>query len=350
MIDPIVSVIMPIFNCQQYARESIESVLNQTFKNFEFLIIDDASTDQTVDIIKSYKDERIKLIEKPKNDGYTNSLNYGLKIAKGKYIARMDADDISMPERFEKQVAFLELNSKTVLCGASYSIIGSNEFTLNPQYNEDIKLGLLWTNCIAHPSVMLRAQTLKEFSLFYDVSKEPSEDYDLWVRLLNYGELYNLPQILLQYRVHDTQVSILRQNVQKNIGNRIRCSLLLSCLETETSELNKEMLFKVLMNEKLLNLKEIKLFIILKSDLVHSNSNSKPFFEPIAFQNFLNNLESTLLNKCFINRSSYSPKVFFDFLIVKNKINKKFKLKVIITLFVKSFSFWRVKKTSVPIT
>ena len=107
-IAPTISVIMPVYNCEKYIAMSIESILNQTINDFELLIIDDASTDQTLAIITSYEDTRIKIISKPVNSGYTESLNIGLKIAKGKYIARMDGDDISFTRRFEKQLSFLE--------------------------------------------------------------------------------------------------------------------------------------------------------------------------------------------------------------------------------------------------
>lgn len=103
---PFISVLMPVYNCENYIREAVESILNQTYANFEFIIIDDASTDQTVAIIQSYKDKRIHLVVKPKNSGLTNSLNYGLTIAKGKYIARMDGDDISLPNRFQNKLKF----------------------------------------------------------------------------------------------------------------------------------------------------------------------------------------------------------------------------------------------------
>ena len=112
---PKITVLMPVYNCELYIQEAIESILHETYSDFEFLILDDASTDQTVSIIKKYKDACIQLIEKLLKAGYTNSLNYGLTIARGKYIARMDGDDISFPDRFVKQVTYLEANPGVVL-------------------------------------------------------------------------------------------------------------------------------------------------------------------------------------------------------------------------------------------
>lgn len=163
---PTITVLMPVFNCELYIKDAVDSILNQTYNNFEFLIIDDASTDETVSIIKAYTDSRIKLIEKPINTGLTNSLNQGLKLAKGKYIARMDGDDISLPERFEKQITFLEKNPEVVLCGSWFNVIGSELVIKTPENYEDIKLALLKGNCIAHPSVMMRNKFLINFLLF----------------------------------------------------------------------------------------------------------------------------------------------------------------------------------------
>ena len=122
---------MPVYNAGYYLKEAIDSILNQSFSDFEFFIIDDKSTDNSLEIIKSYKDDRIILIEKQSNTGYTDSLNMAIKLSKGKYIARMDADDISSPKRFLKQYEYLESHQDVVLLGTNYEIIGdSNSFFL----------------------------------------------------------------------------------------------------------------------------------------------------------------------------------------------------------------------------
>ena len=144
---PKVTVLMPVYNCEAYVGEAIDSILGQSFTDFEFLIIDDASNDNTVSVIQSFTDSRIRLIEKPRNTGYTNSLNYGLTIAKGEYIARMDGDDISLPERFAKQVTFMDAYPEVVACGTTYSIIGSSEIKNVPLNHDDIKVQLLQKTC-----------------------------------------------------------------------------------------------------------------------------------------------------------------------------------------------------------
>ena len=129
---PLVSVILPVYNCESFIHETVESILNQTYIDFELLIIDDASSDETVMKIKQFEDDRIKLIEKPENTGYTNSLNQGIKLAKGKYIARMDSDDICEPNRFEKQVKMLENRPELIVCGSAIQINGGDQVLKYP--------------------------------------------------------------------------------------------------------------------------------------------------------------------------------------------------------------------------
>ncbi|RTY96453.1 glycosyltransferase, partial [Flavobacterium bomense] len=212
---PKITVILPVYNCELYIQTAVESILNQTFTDFELLIIDDASTDATVAIIQKIEDSRIQLIQKPVNSGYTNSLNSGIKLAKGDYIARMDGDDISYPERFAKQIAYLETHPEVVVCGTTYKIMGNDKRITLPEHHEAIKISLLWGNCISHPSVMIRKKVLDQYSIQYDTSKEPAEDYDMWVRILSLGKLHNLQEVLLEYRLSSNQVSRKRADEQK---------------------------------------------------------------------------------------------------------------------------------------
>jgi glycosyltransferase involved in cell wall biosynthesis len=208
-----VSVILPVYNCDQYIFETIQSVLNQTFTDFELLIVDDCSTDNTVAIIRAFDDDRIQLTLKEKNTGYTDSLNYAVSIAKGQYIARMDGDDICMPTRFEKQVAFLDTNPTIILCGSAIQIIGTDTILRHPSNHEEIKVKLCFGTSFYHPSVMGKIEVFRANP--YDKAYEPAEDYDLWTRLVFQGELANLEEVLLLYRVHDNQVSKERKTIQE---------------------------------------------------------------------------------------------------------------------------------------
>jgi glycosyltransferase involved in cell wall biosynthesis len=196
---PLVSVIMPVYNAELYLETAVKSILVQSFKDFEFLIFDDGSTDRSWNILQSFADDRIKLFHSNINKGYVHHLNDGIALSVGKYVARMDADDISHPERLERQVAFMEANSKVVLCGTRYQNIGSGLLGSLPCSDGTIRLCLLNNNVFAHPTVMMRRHTLIEHQLRYPVISV-IEDYGLWSVLSQFGQMANLPDYLLSYR------------------------------------------------------------------------------------------------------------------------------------------------------
>lgn len=205
---PRVSVVMCAYNEQAHIEESVASILSQTYSNFEFIIVDDASTDNTVSKIHQFKDSRIKLIQNEDNLGLTKSLNIGLKAARGEYIARMDADDISLPSRIEKQVVYMDNNPTTILCGTWANLFGDKEGNRKHSSNNyELKIRTLFSCQFIHPTVMLRLSTLSENQLWYDESFKQAQDYEFWSRLISYGDYYTIPEVLLNYRVHDKQVS-----------------------------------------------------------------------------------------------------------------------------------------------
>ncbi len=336
--NPKVSVLMPVYNCELYIREAVDSILNQTFADFEFIIIDDCSADATVSIIKSFNDSRINLIIKPQNTGYTNSLNYGLSIAKGEYIARMDGDDISLPKRFTKQVQFLDKNEDYALCATALKIINSDKIIQYPENHNEIKIALLDRNCIIHPSVMLRKSVLDDNNINYDISKEPAEDYDLWVRISRFSKLYNIPEILINYRVHGSQVTKTRNELQ--IKSATETKLMLWNFLKIDSKTND--FLKKIINNNELNFNEIKYFNTFKNKLLLANT-----FEIFEKKGFIENLlvlEKKILNEYFFNRLNYNPTIFFQYLILKNKSNIRFDYKKVIKLLIKSFVFWKIKQ------
>ena len=219
---PKVSVIMPVYNTkEEYLREAIESILNQTFPDFEFIIINDGSTNNAEDIILSYKDKRIRYI-KQKNSGVAKTLNYGFDIAQGKYIARMDSDDISLPFRFEKQVEFLERNKGVSAVCSSIEIFPQVKISKTPK---EIKfLDLYFFNCICHPTVMLRRSDFNKHNLRYDPSFT-SEDYELWTRVVKVLKFCSLQEVLLKYRIHGENIS-LKENIFTCSDARIKQNML----------------------------------------------------------------------------------------------------------------------------
>jgi glycosyltransferase involved in cell wall biosynthesis len=212
-MSPLVSIILPVYNCEKYIRKTIDSVLNQTYSNFELLVIDDGSTDATSIIVQSFIDNRIQLIQFKKNKGLIEVLNHGIKIAKGKYIARLDGDDICLPTRLEKQVNWLEKKQKTAVVATQISFINEDDETtgdwqLDIQTNtaDQIRKAMLWECCIAHPSVMMRAEIIKQYQ--YSIRQKHTEDYDLWLQILSDGFcIEKIPEQLLQYRVHTQSVT-----------------------------------------------------------------------------------------------------------------------------------------------
>jgi len=224
-----VTVLMAVYNGEKYLRESIDSILNQTFTNFEFLIINDGSTDKTLEILKSYSDLRIKIINNKENIGLIKSLNKGLKIAKGKYIARMDADDISEPERFEKQVEFLNTNP-------SIGVVGINSIVIDEEGNIVSKLArpishnkiiakILSENQMVHSSLMLRKNLLEKYG-YYNEEAILVEDYELLLRLFTVTKLANLPNYLHQWRKNPTGISFSNRQIQITTRDRIRYDFL----------------------------------------------------------------------------------------------------------------------------
>lgn len=217
MNNPKISVIMSVYDGEKYLDESIQSILNQTFKDFEFIIINDCSTDNSLYIIKQYatKDKRIVLIENEENIGLTKSLNKGLKIAKGKYIARMDADDVALSERFNKQYNYLEKNKNVFLLGTSAMMIdedGNRSIKITAITQEKkIYSRLRKKNTIIHSSIMFR----NDFELFYRENFKYAQDYDLYLRVLSEGKIIkNILEVLLYYRVCKNSISFSRMGTQ----------------------------------------------------------------------------------------------------------------------------------------
>lgn len=223
----IVSVLMPAYNAAEHIKEAIDSILGQTSTDFEFLIINDGSTDNTVDIVNEYDDPRIKLIHNDGNKGLIYSLNYGLEIAQGKYIARMDADDISLNTRLEKQVRFLEDNPDISILGTAFIYMGTPYEIHHPNYNEEIRIKLLDDVVFAHPTVMMRKDSIDLNNIRYNADYTYIEDYQFWVEsAIKDLKMANLDEVLLQYRQHPQQVSSLKYNEQEDAKQRIKLKYL----------------------------------------------------------------------------------------------------------------------------
>lgn len=209
---PDISVIMSVYNGETYLEEAIESVINQTFENWELIIINDCSTDSTADILSSFaiKDERIKVHTNEVNLKLPSSLNKAISLCNGKYIARMDADDICLPERLEKQYKFMEENSDVALSSCRFMTAKNGVYASGGAGgrcdNEALRAMLLVMNPILHPGVIAKAEVLKKYN--YDTTLTCTEDLELWTRLVMENQrIQILPECLLLYRLHDKQIT-----------------------------------------------------------------------------------------------------------------------------------------------
>lgn len=213
---PKISVIMSVYNGMPYLKGAVESIFNQTYDNFEFIIVDDASTDGTREYLKSLKDKRIKLIKNSKNLGLAVSLNKALRQTQGDYIARMDADDISLPKRLETQIKVFDDDPSITICGTWADLIDEKDKIIGdrkyPISDSGIKKLLAWEPSIIHPTLMIRAEALKELA-GYDPKFDFAEEYELLMRAKNKFKMANVPQKLLLWRLWNKRRS--RQNMRR---------------------------------------------------------------------------------------------------------------------------------------
>ena len=232
-----VTVLMPVFNGETYLREAIDSILEQTFDDFEFLIIDDGSTDKSRDIICSYNDPRIKLQVSDSNMGTVHALNRGIKLARGEYIARMDCDDISLPQRFEHQVRFMDAHPDVGICGSGMRLIKKGKLKnlrFQPASDEELKITLLFNTCFFHPTVIMRKSVVK--NVLYPDNLVYTQDYNFWTRMAKLTGFANLRKPLLYFREHSGQISGKKAKMQKNNARLIRQSYLNLLVDNVSAE------------------------------------------------------------------------------------------------------------------
>ncbi|QWH40019.1 glycosyltransferase [Bacillus mycoides] len=217
-----VTVLMPVYNGEEYLKDAIDSILNQTFNDFELLIINDGSSDSSLDIVNSYQDSRIKLVNNEKNLKLIKTLNKGLRLASGKYIARMDSDDTCHPRRLEIQVGMLDRNPDIAVCGTGMKVIGkkyARPFLAKGE--ENIKNYLVVKNCMAHPSIMMRKDIIEKHDYFYDEKFIHAEDYELFQRISENHKVVNINKPLLNYRLSASGISRIYEKEQEEMVGEI---------------------------------------------------------------------------------------------------------------------------------
>ena len=297
---PEITVLTPVYNGERYLAQAIQSILEQTFENFELLIIDDGSTDRTSEIIKQFSDPRIRAVNNETNIGLIGTLNRGIKLANGRYIARMDCDDWSAPDRLSKQWMFMEKHPEVGICGSWVKTIRDTEGELweYPTSNADIRCRMLFSSMLAHPSVMIRKAMLTENHLEYAAGYIYAEDYELWSRCMDYFNLANLPESLYNYRIHESNTAALHADEKKQTAKRIQQNIL-KLLGVEASRDELDLHFHLGRGELTANLNNLDRVDAWLTRLAEANQVSQYFPEP----EFQRTLAFYWLNAC---RSSLS--------------------------------------------
>ena len=258
------SIVIPGYNSSLYIKESINNVLKQSYKKFEFIIIDDGSTDNSIDIIKSYKDKRIKLISNCHN--YIESLNRGIQASKGEYIARMDADDIMLPQRLKIQYDFLKQNPNIFICGSWAESFGKETKIVQTHVEHESIIGsMLLYNPIINPSTMMRRIVFNNnLGMLYKEGYPRAEDYKLWTDFASKGfHFANIPKVLLKYRLSDTQITSNKKIEMANSTFKIQ------------KEYARTIIFKIIEKEEKLTHFINELIKLTNDDIISFNQTLK---------------------------------------------------------------------------
>lgn len=323
---PLATIVMPVYNSDRFLQEAINSILSQTLKDFEVVIVAGNSTDKSDAILENFrkKDKRINVVHQ-EHDGLVSALNMGCLLARGKYIARMDADDISLQERLEKQVSFMEAHPDVGVCGTWTKIIGckSGDIWRYPSDDERIRCEMFFNSCFVHPSVVMRRDLLALFDLPYDPKFIHAEDYELWVRLSRYTRFANLPKVLLYHRLHSNNVGSMYTAEQETTADRIRHNQLLQLDITPSQE--ESILHRSIASRKFQADKDF----VEKSEewlrkIKQSNETLQCYPEP-AFSKVLAEYWFAVCNHAS-SLGSWSWKIFWQSPLSKSELNPKRKM------------------------
>jgi len=223
-----VTVVLPVYNGSKYLKETIDSVLNQTYKDFDFLIINDASTDNSEDVILSFTDPRIKYHLNEMNLGSIGAPVKGMNMSETEYIARIDQDDIWLPAKLEKQIQIMDADPQIGICGTSIELFGDRSgVKIFPITNEHLKVGFLFFCCMSHPSVVFRKSFLVETGVTYNETYRLADDYKMWIDCIDLTQIYNISEPLVRYRQHEEQIcSTANAPKQMQVQNKVRLEML----------------------------------------------------------------------------------------------------------------------------
>lgn len=331
---PLISVVLPVYNLAPYLKESLDSILNQTIQDFEIIVIDDCSTDNTIEIATSYHDSRIKILSKTENKGLIDSLNIGFKAANGKYIARMDGDDISDLKRFEKQLFILENNPEIKVCGSWLQAFGKDDKIIKHKENHEQIL----VNMMLHCSMSLGAVMLDKVwaeGEYFNEEKKHVEDYDFWSRVIWKGKLYNIQEVLYYYRIHEKQVSTTYNEIQRKGDIPIKL-VFFKKLKYNQNKFDDALLEKMFLQNEFFSIEEFTLFLEWLQTLQKQNKKLK-IYNQTDFNLIIESYRKGLIYKIYFHfnfcgtdkkwRMKALSKLSFSDLLFVLKLKIKEKLK-----------------------
>lgn len=281
-----VSVLMPVYNGEKYLQESIDSILKQTYSDFELIIIDDGSTDNSSKIIRmnSDRDKRIVYLRNEKNSGICITLNRGLEVARGEYIVRMDCDDIAETNRIMKQVAFMDTHPEYGMAGSKIRIFGEGTTPYIFDFDEDWRMclaNMIFATCSAHPAVIIRNKVIKEHNLYYDDRFRGIEDFYMWWQLAKFSKITNLQECLLNYRIHKNQITQKKVDADHFNMSQSFFEERLNFLQITLTQEQKLLVLRYIFNDYPFNDEEISSFIDsckkILSDLQKSHKELLPY-------------------------------------------------------------------------
>lgn len=297
---PLISVIITTHNVEKYIKEAICSVLEQSIQDFEILIVDDGSSDETINVLESILDKRIKLIKSPVNKGRIKSLNIAFKEAKGKYITIVDGDDINALNRFEKQLEVLENNTRIKVCGCWYEEFGfNNRIIKHYEKHHVIKTKLLLSCSMTFGGSMFERKFVENF--VFDEKKKHVEDYDFWARVACLGEFYNIQEVLYYYRIHENQVSTIHNATQK-LGDVYIKIYLLKKLNYDTFTYSDTFLEKMLYLKEYFSVKEFGVYLSFLKEILKLNKN-KQVFDSFELEKVVKEIKNRLIIKIYFQDS-----------------------------------------------
>lgn len=297
---PKVSVVIPTYNGAKYIERSVQGILQQTFTDFELLIIDDGSTDNTLDILNRIKDPRIRVYQNGQNRGVVYTRNRAIELARGDFLAVNDVDDYSYPHRLEKQVKFLLSNPSYWAVGAYAKRIqqnGTYDIWKYPKNAEEIRCRLFWGSALVHSTTLFNLSYLKENDLNYSLKFEVAEDYDLFEKISRQGRLANLDEILIDYQVRNDGLTLLKEKLIKE-NSFIICLRQIEHLGVQFSDVQKDLFFRLYTYNFNFSELEIDTLMSLSEKLIQANSEKK---------NYPKRIFNSLLAKRIFEANYHSP-------------------------------------------